>query len=396
MGGASCIFFSIFSAVGGWSGMHEQLASLPDPVWSEQKGWINQTQPPEEALSQPLSNWLHISQFNNPKEHTPPLVLIAGWIIIGLGYYTVNHTQTMRLMGARSLWDMKMAALLGGALSIPLMLMVVLLGIFGRILYPDLASGDQKADVLIPLMAKQHLAVGLKGLVAAGIISATISTFDSMGSALSALFTRDIYARWLRPNQSDRHYLKVSRWATIGILSIGFLYLPFIINQRNMVDATLTLVSVFVTPLFTIYLLGALTRVHPKSGLIGLLVGGTFGILCFLLRLGIINDAIPFTVPYAVYGQWYAYPWSVLITAATMLLTTVIHGLAPKDIFLQKSISTAVDHPSTTNWLTTSTEQLPTLRQHPFKNNIPLLCQPRWYALLLIATTTWLIMVYFW
>ena len=37
----------------------------------------------------------------------------------------------------------------------------------------------------------------------AGIVAAAVSTFDSMGSSLSALFTRDIYARLLVPNRDD-------------------------------------------------------------------------------------------------------------------------------------------------------------------------------------------------
>jgi len=407
MAGAACIFVSVWNGVGGWTGMQNKMDALPSPVWNAEKGWIGSSvsnAPPtnqpttvaEKPLTQPLSAWLQIGQFNNPKDKTPPLILMVAWIIIGLGYYTVNHTQTMRLMGARSMWDMKMAALLGGALGIPIMLMVVLLGVFGRVLYPELTAGETKADELVPMMAQQYLTTGFKGLVVAGIISATISTFDSMGSALSALFTRDIYARWIRQNQTDEHYLKVSRWATVGILLIGFLYIPFIISQRNMVDATLTLVSVFVTPLFTIYLLGALTRVHPRSGLIGLLTGGSFGVLCFLLREDIITDWMPLELPYPIYGQWYVYPWSVLLTATSMFLVTAFLGRAAKSDLLQNPSSSAVARNNQCSWLTSSAEQLQTIREHPFKEKIPLWLQPCWFALLLVTINAWLVLVYFW
>jgi len=409
MVGALCIFGAVWNAVGGWSGLEAKLAALPDPEWNAEKGWIGSSEPialhdehAEAPRAQPLANWLHIGRFDDPKEKTSPWIVLVAWIIIGLGYYTVNHTQTMRMMGARSLWDMKIAALVGAALGVPLMLMVVLMGVCGRALYPELTADGGTADGLFPLLSRQYLTTGFKGLVVAGIISATISTFDSMGSALSALFTRDVYARWIRQNQTDEHYLKVGRWATIGILLIGFLYLPFIISQRNMVDATLSLVSVFVTPLFTIYLLGALTRVHARSGLIGLLVGGIFGVSCFLQRENISAQ----WMPYALFGRWYVYLWSVLLTASSMFLATAFWGRSAPRLVRHTphnssskaggSLSTDIRQPTESDWLANSSEQLPPIKEHPFKGEIPRCLQPRWFALVLIAFTTWLVTVCFW
>ena len=71
-----------------------------------------------------------------------------------------------------------------------------------------------------------------------------------MGSSLSAVFTRDVYARLLVRNREDAHYVKVTRWATICILGIGFAYIPFISGKDTMLKAFLTLIPVFVTPLF--------------------------------------------------------------------------------------------------------------------------------------------------
>jgi len=398
MAGSICIFVAVWNGVGGWSGMQDHLSAMPEPVWSEEHGWVGSAeaaaQAEEGVLTQPLSNWIHIGRFDNPKDRTPAWVLLVGWIIVGLSYYTVNHTQTMRLMGARSLWDMKIAALLGGALGIPLMLMVVLLGVFGRILYPELTANGGKADELFPLMAQKFLTTGFKGVVVAGIVSATISTFDSMGSALSALFTRDIYARWIRRDQSDEHYLLVGRWATVGILLMGFLYLPFIIGQRNMVDSTLSMISVFVTPLLTIYLLGALTRVHQKSGLVGLLAGGSFGAICFLFRENYLVDRVAFELPYYVYGRWYVYSWSVLVTGSSMLLATAYWGRAPRDIVMQ--VVSQESKAAEGGWLASSSEKLPTVREHPFEDKVPVYLQPRWFALLLILFNLWLVLVCFW
>ncbi|MCA9040013.1 MAG: sodium/solute symporter [Planctomycetaceae bacterium] len=382
--GCAAIFISVWNAAGGWSGVEERLSTLPDPHWVKEKGWVGtpagEEPPPEISTgkTQPLTNWIHMGSFVDEENHTHPLAIQLGWIIIGLGYYTVNHTQTMRLMGARSLWDMKMAAIFGAAIGIPLMLMIILLGLFGRVLYPDLTVGDVKADALFPILADDFLTTGLKGLVMAGIVSATISTFDSMGSAISALFTRDIYARWIRRGQSEKHYLLVGRIATVGVLLLGFLYIPYVISHRNMIDATQNLVSVFVTPLFTIYVMGVLTPVPKQSGLVGLLAGGTYGLCCFLQRQ---EWLIGFELPEILVNRWYVYLWSMSITAGGMLLSLLFWK--PQSV---SELTTQMTLPS----------DLPPVIEHPFQGPLPVWRQPRWYALSLILFSLWLTFYCFW
>ena len=116
-----------------------------------------------------------------------PVVVLLGWISVVTGYFVVNHTQTMKLFGVRSMWDLKMAALLGGGLITASFFFSGGLGILGRNLFPDLA----KPDMIYPKMVNELLAPGLKGLVVAGLLAASISTFTGIGAALSALFTRD-------------------------------------------------------------------------------------------------------------------------------------------------------------------------------------------------------------
>ncbi|MAT14107.1 MAG: hypothetical protein CMJ46_02425 [Planctomyces sp.] len=381
--GGLCIFWAVWNAIGGWAGLEDKLATLPDPWWVEDKGWVGAKagEPVAGDQTQQLENWTRMGSFVDPKDQTHPLYILVGWIIIGCGYYTVNHTQTMRLMGARSLWDMKMAAIFGAALGIPLMLVVVILGVFGRVLYPDLTAGDTKADELFPILANDYLTTGLKGMVMAGIVSATISTFDSMGSALSALFTRDIYARWLRPGKSEAHYLKAGRFATIGVLLLGFLYVPYIVSHKNMIDATQALIAVFVTPLFTIYVLGALTPVPKKSGLVGLLVGGTFGIACFLQRYELLNQIIDPEVTALFTNRWYVYLWSMGFTGGSMLLTLLI--------WEKQSVST-LEVPADLH------SELAPVKEHPFSGKLPVWLQPRWYAILLILVNLWITFTLFW
>lgn len=361
------IFCAVWMASGGWTTTVEKLSQSTD------------------VKGQPLINWLHISQFQD-SQSTSPYLIVIGWTIVGLGYYTVNHTQTMRLMGARSLWDMKMATLFGCLLIMPIMIGTTLMGVMGRVIVPEFTQHSQ-ADQLFPYFANQFLAPGFKGLVVAGILSAAISTFDSIGSALSALFTRDIYARWICTNQTEKHYLKVTRWATIGILLMGFLYIPFIVRYDNMIQAFRTLIPIFVTPLFTIYLLGVLTRVPHQSGLVGLIAGSLFGLLGFIDReLVDLEWLSPLLTE-----KWYAFPCSMIVTTVAMFAATLKWGWLKKDVLLEIDTKS-----SKHNWLSESREQLPRIKDTPFSKPLPQYLNPNWYAVLLVALSFWIIFGLFW
>jgi SSS family solute:Na+ symporter len=382
MVGGLVIFLAVWQAVGGWSGMTTALEQ-------------------QSSKGLPLTDLPHIGRYDGGSAATSPYlvtlggqtvnlgpwVVVLGWTIVASGYWTVNHTQTMRLMGARSLWDMKMAAVAGVLFSLPVMIISACLGLLGRALPEFHHLGNP--DSLYPVLARHYLGLGLKGLVVAGVVAAAVSTFDSMGSALSAIFTRDIYARLFVSGRSDRHYVFVGRCATVGVLLLGFAYLPFILLQKNMLDAFTTLIPVFVTPLFTVYILGVLTRVHRLSGLIGLVVGSAYGLFALYCRESprLAFLPTPTDVPLWLSDRWAALCWSLLITASAMATTTLVLGR-------QRDPELLSFHEE--GWLERSRETLPPLREHPFRTRIPWWLNPVGWAVLLVLGTAYVVFGVFW
>lgn len=365
MAGMIIIFTAVWRAAGGWSGMETALESVKLA-----------------GSDRPASDLLHMGRYQGDNGTTSPWIIALGWIIIAAGYWTVNHSQIMRLLGARSYWDMKMAALFGVAISVPLMLCSASLGVFGHALFPDFEQPDQ----LYPHLADLYLGVGFKGLVVAAIVAAAISTFDSIGSSLSALFTRDIYARLISPKTSDdAHYLKVSRWATIAILSSGFLYLPFIMSKETMLQAFLTLIPVFVTPLFTIYLIGILTPANRRAGMWGIVTGAAYGMLALWDRegAGSVWLADWFT------GRWVALPWAMAFASLGALAATAIYGKWDGKEDPSRKPGNA--------WLQNSSKNLAPLPDHPFKPGpLPFYLRPGLYATVLLSLTLAVIVMFFW
>ena len=167
----------------------------------------------------------------------------------------------------------------------------------------------------------------------AGILAAALSTYDSIGSTLSALLTRDVYARLLVRDRDDRHYLRVGQWLTPVIIASSFLYVPFLLAE-GMLFFYIDLTSAFVIPLLTLFLMGSLTRVHRQSGSIGLAIGTLYGVLR-LLAPSIAEHFGVAILPSALVNSYAAYPFSMVLTALTMVLVSLYAGWVPRDFSLE-------------------------------------------------------------
>lgn len=302
---ALVVWVIVFNRVGGWAGVESKLAAH-DPE---------------------LPGLLHVGRDH---EQTPSWLVILGFTILGLAYPVVNHTQSMRMLAAKSVWDFRMCAWIAGLALVVMSFFNLTMGVFGRALYPDpevLKAGGATADRIYPLLVSELRITGVTGLIVAGIFAAALSTYDSIGSSISALLTRDVYARLIVRDRDDEHYLRVGQWLTPAIIGISFLYLPFLL-RGTMTMFFLELTSAFVIPLLTLFLMGRFTRVHSASGSIGLLAGAVYGL---------IRQLKPQLLPDVMADAWAAYPFAILVSALTMLGVSLIKGWHPHGDHLTSS-----------------------------------------------------------
>lgn len=290
---AGLLWAAVWSGLGGWSGLGARLREA-DPEL------------PERMLA-----------LGGMAELGAPLALVLfGWIAVHAAYCIVNHSQSMRLLGARSERDMRAAATLASAVLLPVMWCNVSLGIMGRALYPDLTQGDGA----FPRIFVDYLGAGAAGLVLAGVLAACLSTYDSIGSALGAVFARDIFGRFLARGADDRSSLVASRAAAALCIAVSFCYVPFL--GEGMVAFYLRLSSVAVVPLATVFAVGALTRAHRGSGCAGLAAGVVCG------TASMLGDRLDWAWPAWCINVWWSYLWAVAVTAAAMFAYTVARGRA--------------------------------------------------------------------
>ena len=305
-------------------------------------------------------------------------------VLIGIAYVVVNNTQAMRMLAARSPWDLRMSVVVASAVILVMSFFTHSIGVMGRALYPDqLLLPDQSQDSIYPLLISQFATGWLKPIAVAGLLAAAFSTYDSIGAALSALLTRDVYARLLVRDASDQHYRRVGQWLTPVVIGSSFVYLPALLSG-GMVVFYLEITSAFVIPLFTLYIMGVFTRVHPRTGNIGLLVGSSYGVLRLVAPL--IAESVHIQIlPTFLLDKYGAYLYSLVLTSLAMLAASLVLGWVPSGQLL---------HREQRGWLRTSQLQLEESRGDDRSRFEQLLPVP--LTIGLVATSLILSYVVFW
>jgi Na+/proline symporter len=101
----------------------------------------------------------------------------------------------------------------------------------------------------------RYLPVGLVGLILAAILSASMSASSAELNALASVTVIDVYKRLVRRNASERHYLHVSKAATIfwGLYAIAFA--QFANHLGSLIEAVNIMGSLFYGTILGIFLI---------------------------------------------------------------------------------------------------------------------------------------------
>ncbi|HEY0591741.1 MAG TPA: sodium:solute symporter [Thermoanaerobaculia bacterium] len=137
---------------------------------------------------------------------------------------------------------------------------------------PGAATND--TNYVFLTFVVDYLPTGLVGLVMAAIFAAAMSSTASELNALSSTTIVDVYRRMVRAEASDKHYVVVSKIATLvwGAFAIGFAM--YANRLGSLIEAVNILGSLFYGTILGIFLLAFyVKRVGATAAFAGALVG---------------------------------------------------------------------------------------------------------------------------
>lgn len=155
---------------------------------------------------------------------TPFIIGVLGGILFDMATHGVDQDFVQRLTANASLKGAKIAIISSSFISIVIGLLFLSIGALLWAYYQTNPVPNLANDKIFAHFITTHFPVGIKGLMVAGVLAATMSTLDSSINALSACFYNDIFQhRTHDPTKIKQFYLKDTFMITIIFTAIAFL-----------------------------------------------------------------------------------------------------------------------------------------------------------------------------
>jgi SSS family solute:Na+ symporter len=255
--------------VGGWDGLTARLNTVATNAGYPEGAWSSSWQHLDSAASNPMGvEWFGLA--------------MGLGFVLSFGYWCTDFLVVQRAMAAESMTAARRTPLLA---AIPKMLFPALVIVPGMIaialhastpggILPAGPDGTPNYNLAVPVMLAHYLPSGLLGLGLTALMASFMSGMAGNVTAFNTVWTYDIYQSYIRPGQSDRHYLRMGHAATVFGILLSVIAAYAATRFNNIMDM-LQLIFAFVNaPLFATFLLGMFWRRATGHGaFFGLLAG---------------------------------------------------------------------------------------------------------------------------
>lgn len=150
----------------------------------------------------------------------------------------------------------------------------------------DLQSEILTADVndtnyIFPYFILNFVPIGIIGLIIAGIFAAAMSSIDSQLNALSAVSIVDWYQRLDNNKHGELHYLKYSRWTTLGWGVFATLSALALGETRSIIELVNQIGSYFYGSILGVFILMLWVKKANGTGALAGLASGMLAVFTF-------------------------------------------------------------------------------------------------------------------
>jgi solute:Na+ symporter, SSS family len=260
--GAGTLTFVGLNSVGGWDGMKEAL----------EPGYLNMWRP----ASDPDFPW-------------PSLVITSS--IVGLWYWCTDQYIVQRVLSARNIKEGRRGTIFGGFLKLLPVFLFLIPGVVALALKNKGELHWDSPDEAFATLLMHKMPAGLRGLVAAGLLAALMSSLASVFNSCSTLFTVDIYKK-IRPNTPEHQLVNIGRIATVIVVILGIVWIPIMQNISGVLYQYLQSVQAYIAPpIAAVFLLGIFHKRINSSGALATLV---VGLVIAFVRIGLelVGDSL--------------------------------------------------------------------------------------------------------
>jgi SSS family solute:Na+ symporter len=219
-----------------------------------------------------------IRPVNDPSVPWPTLFISLP--LMGFYFWGLSQAMVQRTLSAKNIEQGRWGNLFAAALNFTVFFIMVLPGLAGRVLYPDLDTPNK----IYPTMVFNLLPVGITGLVVIGFVAAMVSTLSSILNSAQTLITMDIISK-VRPGMDGKALVKAGNISGLVIVTVAALWAPQIEQFGSVVKYFQQLLAYMAPPVVAVFLAGLFwKRASASAAFTALLTGLTFAVLLLLFR----------------------------------------------------------------------------------------------------------------
>jgi len=227
------------------------------------------------------------------------LAVLLGYPVLGIWYWCSDQTIVQRVLGSRSERDSQNGALFAGFLKILPVFLMVFPGVVGYIMFkngaidlPLLDNGQRDYNLTLAKMIEVLVPQGVKGLLAAGLLAALMSTIAAALNSCATLISVDIVKRvW--PETMDRTQVLIGRISTAVVMILAMLWSTQGDQFGTIFEAINKIPMIFAPAVTTVFLLGVFWRRGTnKAALTTFAVGCAVGLVYFVVDMPVVGKAL--------------------------------------------------------------------------------------------------------
>ena len=300
----SCLltYFAFDELGGGWNGMMEKLDGMLAA------GDVNFGDRAAEGKYVPANSGEVFSLVRpGNDEFMPWWGLLTGVPLLGFYFWANNQFMVQRVLGAKDLNHGRWGALFAGLLKLPVIFIMVVPGVLALLLFNQLDISELNyplagggmcenlsdcPNLTYPVLLFQLLPTGVLGLVVAGLLAAMMSSVSATFNSASTLITMD-FVKQLRPQMTSKQLVRAGQIATMILVVLASLWVPFIEQVSDSLWGYLQLVIAFTSPpVVSAFILGLFwKRANGTGAFVSLLIGGAVAVF---MILSISFDIVPY------------------------------------------------------------------------------------------------------
>ncbi len=222
-------------------------------AFSKAGGW-------QAVMAQTPADHLHLWRpADDPSVPWPTLFITLP--LLGFYFWGLSQAMVQRTLSAQDIDHGRWGSIFAAALNFLVFFVMVLPGLAGRVLFPNLESANQ----IYPTMVFELLPPGLTGLVVIGFLAAMVSTLSSILNSAQTLVTMDLVSK-LRPGLSGKQLVLAGNVAGFLIIILAALWAPQIDRFGSVVKYFQQLLSYMAPPIVAVFLAGLFWKRASATG----------------------------------------------------------------------------------------------------------------------------------